>query len=140
MIFALYLLRDSSAYFDSIEHFDFMSILHSPLLMVMHDPVLHQFISYLAEKKAEQEANPDSHTTIELSRDLMGQVRESFRQNILDGERNLHLLSHLLSTLLLEDDFELHSNVIGLLPSDEDQAISHSRTHHTRHVVLSDRY
>lgn len=98
-----------------------MSILHSPLLMVMHDPVLHQFISYLAEKKAEQEANPDSHIKIELSRDLMAQVRESFRQNILDGERNLHLLSHLLSTLLLEDDFELHSNVIGLLPSDEDR-------------------
>jgi hypothetical protein len=89
--------------------------------MVMHDPVLHQFISYLAEKKAEQEANPDSHIKIELSRDLMAQVRESFRQNILDGERNLHLLSHLLSTLLLEDDFELHSNVIGLLPSDEDR-------------------
>lgn len=96
-------------------------MLQSPLLMVMHEPVLHQFISYLAEKKTEQEAKPGSHVTIELSREHMAQVRESFRQNILDGERNLHLLSHLLSSLLLENDFELHSNVIGVLPGDEDR-------------------
>ncbi len=96
-------------------------MLQSPLLMVMHEPVLHRFISYLAEKKAEQEAKPGSHVTIELSREHMAQVRASFRQNILDGERSLHLLSHLLSILLLEEDFELHSNVIGVLPGDDER-------------------
>lgn len=89
---------------------------HSPLLMAMHEPALHTFISYLAEKKSEQEANPDRHIKIELSRELMNEVRQSFHQNILDGERNLHMLSHLLSSMLLEADFELHSNVIGALP------------------------
>jgi ppGpp synthetase/RelA/SpoT-type nucleotidyltranferase len=87
----------------------------------MHDPVLHGFISYLAEKKAEQEDNPDKHVKIELSTELIASVRESFRQNILDGERHLHILSHMLSGLLLEGDFELHSNVIGVLPGDEER-------------------
>ena len=94
----------------------------SPLFMVMNDPVLHRFISYLAEKKAEQEANPGLHINIELSRDFISSVRESFRQNILDGERHLHVLSHLLSSIMLPgDEFELHSNVIGLLPGDEER-------------------
>jgi hypothetical protein len=96
-----------------------MSILHSPLLMAMHDPVLHEFIAYLTEKKAEQEATPESHIKIELSRDSIMAVREAFRENILDGERHLHILAHLLSSLLLEVDFDLHSNVIGALPGDE---------------------
>ena len=87
--------------------------------MVMHDPVLHDFIAYLSEKKTEQEANPDVHVRIELSRDLIRQVRDSFRQSILDGERHLHLLSQLLSSVLLGKDFELHSNVIGVLPGEE---------------------
>lgn len=94
---------------------------HSPLLMAMHDPVLHRFISYLAEKKAEQESDPGLHVKIELSHDFIASVRDSFRQNILDGERHLHALSHLLSSLLLEGDFELHSNVIGMLPGDEER-------------------
>ncbi|HEY9775589.1 MAG TPA: hypothetical protein V6C81_17625 [Planktothrix sp.] len=93
--------------------------LQSPLLMAMHDPVLHQFISYLTEKKAEQEANPGVHVQIELTRGLIAQVRESFRLNILDGERRLHVLAHLLSSILLEGEFELHSNVIGRLPGDD---------------------
>jgi hypothetical protein len=89
--------------------------------MAMHDPVLHRFISYLAEKKAEQEADPSVHVRIELSTDFIASVRESFRQNILDGERHLHVLSHLLSSLFLDSEFELHSNVIGVLPGDEDR-------------------
>jgi hypothetical protein len=89
--------------------------------MAMHDPVLHRFISYLAEKKAEQEADPDVHVRIELSHDFIASVRESFRQNILDGERHLHVLSHLLSSFFLEGEFELHSNVIGVLSWDEDR-------------------
>ena len=91
----------------------------SPLFMAMHDPVLHQFISYLAAKKAEQEANPGLHVKIELSRQAIKSVRDSFRQNILDGERHLHALSHLLASVLLEHAFELHSNVIGVLPGTE---------------------
>ncbi|HEY9677748.1 MAG TPA: hypothetical protein V6C76_07050 [Drouetiella sp.] len=97
-----------------------MQQVHSPLLMAMHNPVLHQFISFLAEKKAELEANPSKHLKIELDRDVITEVRESFRQNILDGERHLHILSHLLSSIVLQGDFELHSNVIGVLPGDEE--------------------
>jgi hypothetical protein len=91
----------------------------SPLFMAMKDPVLHEFISYLTQKKAEQEVNPNMHLRIELSREFIAQVREAFRQSILDGERHLHILTHLLASIFLED-FELHSNVIGVLPSDED--------------------
>jgi hypothetical protein len=89
--------------------------------MAMHDPVLHRFIAYLGEKKAEQEANLDSHIRIELSREQITAVRDSFRQSILDGERLLHNLSHLLASVLLESDFELHSNVIGVLPGSEER-------------------
>lgn len=97
-----------------------MQQVHSPLMMAMHDPVLHRFISFLAEKKAEQEANPGKHLEIELDREMILSVRESFRQNILDGERHLHILSHLLASVLLQGEFELHSNVIGVLPGDDD--------------------
>ena len=96
-----------------------MHQLQSPLLMAMHDPVLHDFISFLAEKKAEQEADPAKHLRIELDRQQILNVRESFRQNILDGERHLHILSHLLASIVLQGEFELHSNVIGVLPGDE---------------------
>lgn len=89
--------------------------------MALEDPVLHRFISYLAEKKSEQEANPGLHTKIEISRSFVTSVRESFRRNILDGERHLHVLAHLLASILLEVDFELNSNVIGVLPGDEDR-------------------
>ena len=92
----------------------------SPLSMTMDDPVLHQFISYLADRKSEQQKNPDKHMRIELSRDEIARVRESFHLNILDGERRLHVLAHLLSSILLEGQFELHSNVIGALPGTED--------------------
>lgn len=87
--------------------------------MAMHDPVLHRFISYLAEKKAEQERNPDLHIEIELSRSFISSVRASFRQNILDGERHLHMLAHVLASTLFEERFELHSNVIGSLSDDD---------------------
>jgi hypothetical protein len=89
--------------------------------MAMHDPVLHKFIAYLGEKRAEQESNPSEHVRIELSRQFIKNVRESFRENILDGERQLHNLSHLLSSILLEGEFELHSNVIGALPGVEER-------------------
>jgi hypothetical protein len=91
----------------------------SPLYMAMHDPVLHQFMSYLAEKKVEQEANPGLHVRIELSRTSMNSVRDSFKQSILDGERHLHIMSHVLGTRLLDGGYELHSNVIGVLPGGE---------------------
>lgn len=108
---------------------------HSPLFMAMHDPVLHQFISYLAQKKAEQEANPGMHVLIELSRDFITRVRESFRQNILDGERHLHILSHLLASLLLDGEFELESNVIGVLPQDDRPFFIRERI--TREILFS---
>ncbi len=91
----------------------------SPLYLAMHDPALHQFISYLAEKKAEQEARPGLHIRIELSRTLMNSVRESFKQGILDGERHLHVMSHVLASMLFDGGYELHSNVIGVLPGGE---------------------
>jgi hypothetical protein len=91
----------------------------SPLYMAMHDPVLHQFISSLAEKKAEQESNPGLHVRIELSRAFINRVRDSFRQGILDGERHLHIMSHVLGSTLLDGGYELHSNVIGVLPGGE---------------------
>ncbi|MBI2809277.1 MAG: hypothetical protein HYX67_00385 [Candidatus Melainabacteria bacterium] len=52
-----------------------MHPVQSPLLMAMHDPVLHRFISFLAEKKAEQEADPGKHLKIELDRELILNVR-----------------------------------------------------------------
>ncbi len=87
----------------------------------MNSPVLHEFIAYLAQKKSEQEANPDQHLTIELSRDFIQKVREAFKQDILDGERRLHLLAHLLASIMLEGEFELHSNVIGYLPNEQNR-------------------
>jgi ppGpp synthetase/RelA/SpoT-type nucleotidyltranferase len=89
--------------------------------MALHDPQLHEFISYLAQKKAEQEADPDAEISIELSRRSIIAVREAFRRKILDGERHLHLLAHLLASTLLEVEFELHSNVIGVLPGDQER-------------------
>jgi hypothetical protein len=89
--------------------------------MAMHDPVLHELISYLTEKKVEQEANPGSHVQIELTREFIKDVREAFRQKILDGERHLHVLAHLLASILLEGEFELHSNVIGVLPMEKER-------------------
>jgi hypothetical protein len=91
----------------------------SPLYMAVRDPVLHQFMSYLAEKKAEQESHPGLHVRIEISRASMTRVRDSFKQSILDGERHLHIMSHVLGTRLLDGGYELHSNVIGVLPGGE---------------------
>ncbi|MCC6978633.1 MAG: hypothetical protein IT343_09940 [Candidatus Melainabacteria bacterium] len=96
-------------------------ISNSPLLLAMNSPVLHEFISYLAQKKNEQEANPDAHLTIELNREFVQRVREAFRQDILDGERRLHLLTNLLAMIMLEGEFELHSNVIGFLPGEDNR-------------------
>ncbi len=93
----------------------------SPLFLAMHDPVLHTFVSYLTEKKEEQRANPESTISIEFSRAFITSVKEAFRQKILDGERHLHMLAHLLASALLEGDFELHSNVIGMLPGHEER-------------------
>jgi len=87
--------------------------------MAMHDPVLHQFIDYLAEKRAEQEADPEQPVSIEVSRESIQTMRECFKKTILDGEWHLHSLGHLLATILLDGAFELHSNVIGSLPGEE---------------------
>ena len=89
--------------------------------MVMHDPVIHRFISYLADRKNEQEQHPGMPLRIELSREFVESVRESFKQHILQGEQNLHTLSHLLASSLLGDTVELHSNVIGTLPGGENR-------------------
>jgi hypothetical protein len=89
--------------------------------MVMDDPAIHQFISYLAGKKREQETTPGKHISIELSREFIEKVRDSFKQHILRGELNLHLVSHVLASHFLGRDFELHSNVIGTLPGGENR-------------------
>lgn len=93
----------------------------SPLYMAMRDPVLDQFMDYLAECKAEQERDAEKHVQLELSREQIIAVRDSFRKSILDGERQLHILAHLLSSVLLDAEFELHCNVIGVLPSRDDR-------------------
>lgn len=86
----------------------------SPLEMAIHEPVLHQFMHYLSSKKQEMEEGTGK-VEIKISRSLLLSVREAFRQSILEGERNLHTLAHLLASMLL-GEFELHSNVIGTLP------------------------
>ncbi len=92
---------------------------HSPLYMVMQDPVLHQFISYLAEKRRQQEEDPATHLRIELSRDFITRVRESFKKQIIRGEFRLHMLAQILATHFFHDAFDLHSNAIGVLPGGE---------------------
>jgi hypothetical protein len=94
---------------------------HSPLFMVMNDPVMHRLISYVAARKREQEANPDQHVRIELSRSLLTTVKESFRQRILKGELTLHLASEMLSACFLGEKVDLHSTVIGVLPGGENR-------------------
>jgi hypothetical protein len=108
----------------------------SPLYMAVQNPVLHRFILYLAEKKAEQEKDPKVHVQIELSREFIKDVRDSFRQNILDGERLLHVLSHLLSDNLIGGEFELHSNVIGVLPGAEERPF-HIKERMTKETLFS---
>ena len=93
----------------------------SPLYMAIHDPVLDEFMDYLAERKSEQERDPDAHVQLELSSKQIAAIRDSFRSSILAGERELHVFAHLLSSILLEGDFELHSTVIGVLPSSDDR-------------------
>jgi hypothetical protein len=110
--------------------------IHSPLSMAMHAPVLHQFINFLAQKKLEQEANPDQHIHINLDKEQIAQVREVFRQSILEGERHLHHLSHLCASILLDGHFELHSNVIGLLPGVEERPF-HIREKISTQTLLS---
>jgi hypothetical protein len=91
----------------------------SPLFMVMHDPVLHEFISSLEETRRRKEEDPSTHVRIELSRDVITHVRESFKKQIIKGEFRLHLLAHLLATQFFRENFELHSNAIGILPGGE---------------------
>ncbi|MBY0551267.1 MAG: hypothetical protein K2W95_28560 [Candidatus Obscuribacterales bacterium] len=91
---------------------------HSPLYMAMHDPVLYRFVEYLTQQKEEQERNPDTAITLEFERSFITSVRDAFRQKILDGEKHLHQLAHLIASALLEGRCELHSNVIGMLPGD----------------------
>jgi hypothetical protein len=90
--------------------------IHSPLSMAMNDPVLHSFIADLSAKKQKLENNPDKPINFVWKREFIAGVRHSFRQSILEGERHLHMLANLLSALFFEGKFELHSNVIGVLP------------------------
>jgi ppGpp synthetase/RelA/SpoT-type nucleotidyltranferase len=108
----------------------------SPLYLAMRNPVLHRFISYLADKKAEQEHDPSQHIKIELSQEFIAEVRDAYRQSILDGERLLHVLAHLLAGKLFGQDFELHSNVIGVLPGNEGRPF-HIRERITRKTLFS---
>jgi hypothetical protein len=96
-----------------------LSPAQSPLFMAMNDPVLHTFISFLAGKKAQQERTPGEPLTIDISRDSVARLRESFKQSILDGELTLHTMAHILSTRFLGRECELHSNAIGILPGGE---------------------
>ena len=88
----------------------------SPLSMVLQTPAIHEFIAYLTEKKEQQERDPRQHLRFEVSRRFLNVVRTAFRQNILQGERHLHYLAHFLSRRLFSGDFELYSNVLGMLP------------------------
>lgn len=88
----------------------------SPLSMVMQAPAIHELIAYLTEKKKQQEENPQGHLRFELSRRFIEEVRTAFKQNILNGERHLHYLAHLFARRLFGGEFELHSNVFGILP------------------------
>lgn len=99
------------------DHADFQPY-HSPLFMVMNDPAMHRLISYVAARKREQEAAPGHPIRIELSRALLAEAKESFRQRILKGEMNLHLASQLLSSFFLGPNVDLHSTVIGVLPGE----------------------
>lgn len=103
----------------TLDSFAGCSPAQSPLFMAMHDPVLHKFISFLAEKKAQQELMPGAPVRIEISREVVARVRESFKQAILDGELTLHIMAHVLSTRFLGRECELHSNAIGILPGGE---------------------
>ncbi len=105
---------------DSKPLFEF-DVLQSPLFMAMQDPVLDEFMAYLAATKSKQELDPEAHVQLELSGSQIVAIRDSFRSSILAGEHHLHIFAHLLSSILLEGDFELHSNVIGVLPSSDDR-------------------
>ena len=119
-----------------VNHFGNYHQLQSPLYMAMHDPVLHQFISYLDEKKRQQEHDPSVHIRIELSREFIDQVRESFKQHILQGEFQLHALAHVLSSHFLKGGFDLHSNAIGLLPGGDNRPF-HIRERIARQMLFS---
>lgn len=86
--------------------------------MVMNDPVMHRLIAYVAARKSEQEANPNHAIRIELSRSLVAEANESFRQRILKGELNLHLAAQSLASFFLGENADLHSTVIGVLPGE----------------------
>lgn len=92
-------------------------IAYSPLSLVLQAPAIHKLIAYLTEKRRLQEVDPQRHLRFELSRRFIEEVRTAFKQNILKGERNLHYLAHILSRRMFGGDFELHSNVLGLLPN-----------------------
>jgi hypothetical protein len=104
--------------------------------MVMNDPVLHELISYLDSRKRAQELDPERPVHIELSRSFLARVKETFRQRIIRGERNLHLASHVLASRFLGDDVELHSNVIGILPGSGDRPFL-IRERITREILFS---
>jgi hypothetical protein len=91
----------------------------SPLSMVLQAPAIDQLIAYLADKKRQQEDDPQRHLRFEVSRHFLDEVRAAFRKNILKGERHLHHLAHILSRRMFNGEFELHSNVVGILPDSD---------------------
>lgn len=112
-----------------------LSSVQSPLSMAMDEPVLHRFIAYLTEKKSELERNPGQHIKLELQHELVASVRHSFRQNILAGEKHLHILAHMLASHFFDGEFELHSNVIGTLPDGNRPFLIRERI--TREILFS---
>lgn len=108
----------------------------SPLFMVIDEPVLHQFMSMLTERKNELEANPGRKLTFEFSRSYLDSVRQAFKNQILKGENNLHQLAHLLSSCFFKNKFELHSNVIGVLPDSTRPFLIRERL--TREMLFSE--
>ncbi|MCK6602331.1 MAG: hypothetical protein L6Q77_10955 [Bacteroidetes bacterium] len=119
---------------DNMDHFppDYSD---SPLFMVIHDPVLHQFLAMLNEKKREMEASPGKKHVLQFTRGYLDSVRTAFKNQILTGENHLHQLANLLSSCFFRNQFELHSNVIGVLP-DRSRPF-HIRERITRDMLLS---
>jgi hypothetical protein len=120
----------------TLDSFAGLSPAQSPLFMAVNDPVLHRFISFLAGKKSQQERSPGESLTIDISRDAVTRLRESFKQSILDGEWTLHMMAHVLSTRFLGKECELHSNAIGVLPGGEQRPFL-IRERITRDILFS---
>lgn len=90
---------------------------HSPLMMVLNAPEINEFIQILQNLRQQAEKQPTSQPLhLNLSSRFIASVQQSFKTQILQGEYRLHQLSQALCQHFFKRGFELHSNVIGLLP------------------------